>query len=300
MPRPFADVARRTVTLDTGRRSIDLPVDGAGLLRRVASLDRSAITRAEGDNGPIGFKGHAALFNKRTWIGSKRWGFWESMEPTAFTKTIGEADVRMLFNHDPNLLLARNTAGTLRLSEDSIGLATDADMAPTSYGRDLAISLERGDCTQMSFAFEMVTYTWTVAEDGADWLRHQEVKLWDVSPVTYPAYTETDASLRMDFLAAARSQGFDDIAVGELARRLADPDPELIAALRTLARSGTSTPPAPAETTQDDSAPAETTRDQGQPAETTGAPQPDARDIARDAAFAARHLEMRAELTGAL
>lgn len=269
MPRPQTDLARRTVTLDTGRRSIDLPVDGAGHVRRVMQLDARSITRADGDDGPIGFKGHAAVFNKRTWIGSKRWGFWESIETGAFTKTIGEADVRMLVNHDPNLILARNTAGTLRLAEDEIGLAVDADMAPTSYGRDLAISLERGDVSQMSFAFEMVTYEWTVAEDGGDWLRHREVKLWDVAPVTYPAYVETDASLRGDLLACARDAGFDDVLVGELARRLADPDPDLIAALRTLAR-GSTTPPAPAETTPGTSAPAETTRDHSQPAETTG------------------------------
>jgi HK97 family phage prohead protease len=166
----------------------------------------------------------------------------------------------MLINHDPNLVLARNTAGTLRLAEDKIGLAVDADMAPTSYGLDLAISLERADVTQMSFAFGMVTYEWTVAEDGADWLRHREVTLSDVAPVTYPAYIETDAALRMDFLAAARASGFDDLLVGALAERLADPDPELIAALRSLARSPR-TPGAPAETTPQDSAPAETTRD---------------------------------------
>jgi HK97 family phage prohead protease len=270
MPRPHADIARRTVTLDTGRRSIDLPVDAAGLFRRVAKLDRSVVTRADGDAGAIGFKGHAAVFSTRTWIGSKRWGFWESLEPGAFTKTIGEADVRMLINHDPNLVLARNTAGTLRLAEDAVGLAVDADMAPTSYGLDLAISLERGDVTQMSFAFESITYEWTVADDGAEWLRHREVKLWDVAPVTYPAYVETDASLRMDFLAAARSSGMSDLDVGELARRLADPDPDLIAALRTIAR-GSSTPAAPAETTQQDSAPPVGTRDQGPPDDTTGA-----------------------------
>lgn len=272
MPKPHADLARRTVTLDTGRRSIDLPVDAAGHVRRVATLDQRTITRDGADTAPIGFKGHAAVFDRRTWIGSKRWGFWESMEPGCFTKTIGEADVRMLFNHNPDLLLARNTAGTLRLSEDTVGLAVDADMAPTTCGRDLAISLERGDCTQMSFAFELITYEWTIAEDGNEWLRHKEVRLWDVSPVTYPAYTETDASLRLDLLASARAAGFDDILVGDLARRLADPDADLYAALRAIAR-GSSPVAAPAETTQDDSAPAETTRDQSPPAETTGARQ---------------------------
>lgn len=262
MPKPTADLARRSITLDTGKRTIDLPVDSAGRIRRVARLDERSITRADGDDKPIGFKGHAALFNKRTWIGSKRWGFWESIDTGAFTKTIGEADVRMLFNHNPDLVLARNKAGTLRLAEDQIGLSTDADMAPTTYGKDLAISLERGDVNQMSFAFEMITYTWTVAEDGEEWLRHQELALWDVSPVTYPAYTETDASLRMDILACARAQGFDEAMVGALAKRLAEPDPDLIAALRTLARD---TKP---------SAPAESTRDDSQPAESTGAPHP--------------------------
>ena len=90
--------------------------------------------------------------------------------------------------------------------------------------------------------------------------------------MTYPAYGETDASLRMDFLAAARSAGFSDLDVGELARRLSDPDPDLIAALRTVAR-GSSTPAAPAETTQQDSAPPTGTRDQGPPEDTTGARQ---------------------------
>lgn len=270
MPRALADLARRTVTLDTGTRSIDLPVDGAGHARRVATLDQRAVTRADGDE-PIGFKGHAAVFGKRTWIGSKRWGFWEEISPGAFTKTIGEADVRFLHNHDPNLVLARNTAGTLRLSEDAAGLAVDADMAPVSYAQDLAVLLERGDVTQMSFAFDMITYEWSTLDDGTDLLRHLECGLWDVSTVTYPAYSETDASLRMDFLAAARAHGFDDVMVGELAKRLADPDNDLITALRTLAR-GATTPPAPAETTRDDSAPDESTRDDSPPAETTGDP----------------------------
>lgn len=274
MPRALADMQRRTLTLDTGKRSIDIPVDAAGHVRRTVALDRSAVTRAEGDDGSIGFVGHAAVFNKRTWIGSKRWGYWESVEPGAFTKTIGEADVRFLHNHNPDLILARSAPGvatTLRLAEDATGLATDADMAPTTYALDLAISLERRDITQMSFAFDYVTYEWTVAEDGNEWLRLRELALWDVSTVTYPAYTETDAALRMDLLAAARAAGLDEPMVGAIARRLADPDPDLIAALRHMARGTTSTPPAPDSSTRDDSAPPDSTRDDSPPAETTGA-----------------------------
>lgn len=265
MPRAHADLARRTVTLDTGRRSIDIPVDGAGHVRRVAKLDQRAITRAAGDDGAIGFAGHAAVFDTRTWIGSKRWGFWEEVAPGAFTKTLGEADVRFLHNHNPDLILARNTAGTLRLDQDDVGLAVDADMAPTSYAKDLSLSLGRGDVTQMSFAFDMVSYEWTYLADGTELLRHTEVALWDVSTVTYPAYVETDAALRMDLLAAARAAGFDAIDFDGLARRLADPDPDLLAALRQLGRGENLRP---AETTGDPDA--ATRGDDSPPAETTG------------------------------
>lgn len=271
MPRAVADLARRAITLDTGKRSIDLPVDGAGHVRRVANLDQRSVARAAASDAPIGFRGHAAVFDSRTWIGSKRWGFWEEIAPGAFTKTIQEADVRFLVNHNPDLILARmrhDPADTLRLAEDDIGLDVDADMAPTTYGNDLAISVDRGDVTQMSFAFDMVAYEWTYLADGTELLRHTEVALWDVSPVTYPAYVETDAALRLDIMSAARANGFDAVDLDRLARRLADPDPDLLAALRTIARGDSISPPAKTTGTTDGSTASRDANDP--PAETTG------------------------------
>lgn len=173
--------------------------------RRFASLAGIEV-RATADDEPIGFKGHAAMFGKRTWIGPKKFGFYEEVREGAFTKTLAESDVRMLLNHDPNFLLARNTSGTLRLTEDGKGLAVDADMAPTSYARDLAIVMDRGDLTQMSFSFLPVKEEWSVTDDGDDVRTLIELSLFDVSPVTFPAYTETDAALRavgMDLLMEA-------------------------------------------------------------------------------------------------
>lgn len=164
--------------------------------RRFAVLSGLEVRAAENDTDPIGFTGHAALFNKRTWIGPKKWGFYEEVREGAFTKTIAEGDVRMLLNHDPNLLLARSTSKTLRLEEDAIGLATDADMAPTTYARDLAVVMDRGDLTQMSFSFLPIKEEWSTDEEGDDVRTLLEVQLFDVSPVTFPAYTETDAALR--------------------------------------------------------------------------------------------------------
>lgn len=254
---------KRTITLDTGSRQVEAPVDALGRERFRATLDSQTIER-RADGEPIGFKGHAAMFNKATQIGPKRWGFREQVAPGAFAKTIGEADVRMLINHDPNLLLARNKAGTLTLSEDRKGLKTEADMAPVSYASDLAVLLERKDITQMSFAFEAIKDQWETDDDGNELRTLLEVKLYDVSVVTYPAYEETDAGLRgAGFDILCRSMGIaDEDARQAFLRRLMDDETDILPILRTAGAALTSLR---------DHEPAKTTReDPSQPAETTG------------------------------
>lgn len=122
------------------------------------------------------------------------------MAPGAFRKSLGRDDVRLLVNHDANLLLARSTSGTLRLREDSIGLLTEAELdLGQTYAADLAIAMRRGDLDGMSFAFELVQDQWEVLKDGTDLRTLLEVKLWDVSAVTYPAYpTSNDAKVGED------------------------------------------------------------------------------------------------------
>ena len=161
--------------------------------------------RDEDDGEKAHFTGHAAVFDTPTDIGG--W-FREVIAPGAFKRTIKQADIRLLFNHNPDLVLARNKAGTLKLSEDSIGLLTDAELdRRQTYANDLAIAMERGDVNQMSFAFRAVKDEWEKDGEAAEAFTLGatrtilEAKLYDVSPVTYPAYTETDAALR--------SAGFD-------------------------------------------------------------------------------------------
>lgn len=222
-----------------GGKIVDVPVDALGRQRlRVPVSDVSF--RMDGDednpNAPIGFRGHAAVFNSPTWIGGRTWGFMEQIAPGAFTKTISDgADVRLLINHDPNLLLARTLAGNLSHEEDDIGLAVDADMVPTSYARDLALLLEpldgedRATIDQMSFAFEIIQEEWRYVEPdedddnprGYDLYTVTEARLWDDSIVTYPAYDDTDAALRaagFDTLTAHLSDG----EVEHLLRSIAD------------------------------------------------------------------------------
>jgi len=154
------------------------------------------LLRAKSDQH-LRFKGHAAVFGQRTWIGPPVLGFWEQVSPGAFSRAVNEDDVRFLFNHDESKVLARTSSGTLALREDRAGLVVEADMAPTSYAQDLGILLERGDVSQMSFGFAVAKEAWETLDDGSELRTIEQVDpLFDVSAVTFPAYEGTDAALR--------------------------------------------------------------------------------------------------------
>lgn len=145
------------------------------------------------EDGKKLIRGHAAVFNSETDLG---W-FRERIAPGAFTESIGKDDVRALFNHDSNHILGRNTAGTLTMREDERGLYVEIDPPDTQVGRDLVTSIERGDISQMSFGFQTIKDSWETNEKETKDLRTLEkVKLWDVSPVTFPAYQDTDVAVR--------------------------------------------------------------------------------------------------------
>ncbi len=147
------------------------------------------------DSGEDGVKkivGHAAVFNS---LSEDLGGFREQIAPGAFAKSLKNADVRALWNHDPNFVLGRNKAGTLQLREDKTGLAIEITPPDTQFARDLMVSMERGDVTQMSFGFRTVSDKWET-KDGEDFRTLIEVDIFDVSPVTYPAYVQTDVALR--------------------------------------------------------------------------------------------------------
>lgn len=151
------------------------------------------------------FTGAAVVFN--SWS-EELWTpmgvFRERILPGAFTRVLAASpDVRLLINHDSNLVLARTRSGTLELTEEANALRVWARVAPTSYAKDLRMSMSRSDIDQMSFAFAMDL------EKGAEdrWYEDEatgEIRrdvvtvsdLYDVSPVTYPAYPDTSAVMR--------------------------------------------------------------------------------------------------------
>lgn len=134
--------------------------------------------------------GYAAVFNK---LSEDLGGFRERIKPGTFSKTIQESDIRALFNHDPNYVLGRNKAGTLRLKENSKGLKIRID--PPDWASNIMESIHRGDIDQMSFGFRTIKDSWS-KEDGQNIRQLEEVQLFDICPVTYPAYPDTTVAVR--------------------------------------------------------------------------------------------------------
>ena len=139
--------------------------------------------------------GYAAVFNSQS---EDLGGFREIILPGAFSQAIKEDDVRALWNHDPNYVLGRNRSKTLTLAEDDHGLMINVIPPDTQWARDLLVSIGRGDVTQMSFGFG-------VPPDGQRWEKEhgEDVRylirvrpLFDISPVTYPAYPVTEVQAR--------------------------------------------------------------------------------------------------------
>jgi uncharacterized protein len=152
-------------------------------------------TRAKDDGSPIKISGYAAVFNSRTSIS---YWFDEIISPGAFDKSISakNADIRALINHDWDKVLGRTKSNTLTLREDSKGLNFEIELPNTSYARDLAESMERGDIDQCSFGFlvDEGKERWDYSQDPA--LRTlEEVELYEVSIVSLPAYEDTEAAL---------------------------------------------------------------------------------------------------------
>ncbi|MFJ6566432.1 HK97 family phage prohead protease [Streptomyces sp. NPDC091292] len=178
---------------------------GAEERRRLPLATAGVAIRAD-DAGAARFGGYAAVFNTRTAIGNPlRWGFYEEIASGAFTKTLTEGDARMLIDHDSYYVVSRVSAGSLTLAEDATGLAVDSALdGELSYVRDLTANLRNKNITGMSFGFFVIKDEWNQEQidvDGADPVSVdvriiREVRLIEVSAVTFPAYTETEAELK--------------------------------------------------------------------------------------------------------
>lgn len=137
--------------------------------------------------------GRAIVFNSITDIG---W-FKEKIVPEAVDEILLAQDVRALFNHDSNLILARTKSNTLKLEKTEDGLDYSFDAPNTTAGNDLLESLKRGDVSGSSFGFSVQKDSWEILPDGTELRTILKLSnLYDVSPVTFPAYADTTVAKR--------------------------------------------------------------------------------------------------------
>ena len=142
--------------------------------------------------------GYAAKFDR--WSEPIMGWFRERIARDAFSDT-DVTDVIMCFNHDINAILARTSSGTLRLSTDGTGLRFEFEAPHTGLGDDLLELVRRGDVSKCSFKFSVDKDSWQYAdEDNGMEYDERTVEhishLYDVSLVVYPAYRDTEASVR--------------------------------------------------------------------------------------------------------
>lgn len=153
--------------------------------------------RSDSSSDDLVIEGYAATFETPYDVaGGPPYGWSEVIAPGAFTKTLHERDdVRLLANHE-GIPAARTKSGTLELAQDDIGLHVSATLDRSNPTvAELASALERGDLDEMSFAFSVVRQEWSPDYETR---RILEVKLYDVSLVTYPANPATHVQIARD------------------------------------------------------------------------------------------------------
>jgi uncharacterized protein len=166
--------------------------------RRFVSVAAHPVRLEKRADGKPMICGYASVFYREDDPGTE-YALWDDLAerimPGAFDRAMKEDDCRALVNHEPSALLGRTASGTLRLAIDQTGLRYEIDPPDTQAARDVMESIKRGDMTGSSFTFVARDVTWR--EQGDRIIREiRDVQLYDVGPVTFPAYGSTTAGLR--------------------------------------------------------------------------------------------------------
>jgi HK97 family phage prohead protease len=167
----------------------------SGVERRSA-FGRKVEVRAD-EGKPKVIYGYAAVYYDGD--AKTEYELWDDMVerilPGAFDRAIREDDVRGLFNHDPSEILGRMSAKTMRLAADNTGLSYEIDLPGTAEAERVAEAVRRGDVTGSSFSFAPIVESWRQEENKLIRII-EEVRLYDVGPVTFPAYEATTSGTR--------------------------------------------------------------------------------------------------------
>jgi len=163
--------------------------------RELRYFQRAELRAVEGEQPMI--TGYAVVYGQ---MSAPIFDFREVIEPGAFSDSVADGDVRALWQHGPGDVLGRTASGTLRLFDESLGVRFELDVPDTQVGRDAYESIRRRDVDGMSFGFKVLPngMTWSEETDGTLVRRVTNGTLYEISPVTWPAYEATSVDARHD------------------------------------------------------------------------------------------------------
>ncbi len=203
-------------------------------------------------NGLRKFTGYAAVWDQPYTVNDRFGSFTEIVERTALQRTLSRNPNVVLNVDHSGLPLARTSAGTLRIGTDSHGYTVEADLEPRDPDvQKILYKLERGDLTDMSWAFRVTVDEWTEADDGETRIiREVNVDGGDVSIVGNGANPDTiahplraaltalaDPELDHKILAECRSEGFDLDVIRKNLDALSERAPRKTLSLRAAERA---------------------------------------------------------------
>lgn len=190
----FYDIKGDAMSLTSNILNNKVRINNVNKEKENRSFNLANVEMRENNDGEFtySFSGYASVFDKPYGVRDSKGTYTETIKPGAFKKTLQEQDdVRFLINHD-GIPLARSSSGTLKLEEDEYGLFVQADLDPSNPKvAEVASAMKRGDLNEMSFAFAAIRDDFSGEKRDV-----QEVRLFDVSVVTYPANSYAGATLR--------------------------------------------------------------------------------------------------------
>lgn len=172
---------------------------------RTILFDEATVREAQDDDrGPV-IVGYGAVYGSPSLdLG----GFREFVAPGAFKKSLkSRDDIRSFFNHDPSKPLGSRDAGNLKLTEDDRGLAYEVEPPDTTYANDLMKAMKAGLVRGSSFTFRTIKDRWE-EQDGVQTRTLLEARLFELGPVTQPAYPSANSQVRA--MLEARGIALDD------------------------------------------------------------------------------------------
>lgn len=159
-------------------------------------LISSGIEIREQEDGTRTIEGYAVKWEKKSEVLGDWYKFREQFRKGSFANSLENDDQRALWSHDTSQVLGRTKNGTLRLSEDDIGLRFELDLPNTTLGNDAYETIKRGDVDGVSFGFQKLVEEWDET-DAENIIRTiTNAKLLEISPVAFPAYPDSEVSAR--------------------------------------------------------------------------------------------------------